>query len=117
MRTLLIAVTIACATLGWIGVQFKWKQDREAALRWLWPIQARQFASARASALPQINGHYLSRVDSPVAWSLHALGVLGVERIDVRESSLSAAEGFSLDELRRLFPEAEVTLAPPPPSN
>jgi len=106
-----VVVAAVGASLGWLATQFKWKHDRELALRWITPIGARQTTMQNGSAIPQDNGIYVSLVGSTVPWTLKMLGELGVERIEVSQDSLSTDGAYSVDELRVLFPEAEVMVA------
>jgi hypothetical protein len=108
LRTMFVVVTVFGVALGWIGMQFKWKHERERALHWLLPIRERQIAHLSGRTIPQANGLALSNAGVPVSWRLKVLGVRGVERIEVFEDSVGTRGGYSLDELRILFPEARV---------
>ena len=108
LRTLFVAVTILGLFLGWVGVQLKWMRDRRQALEWMFPCHARQLAAESGSLLPPLKGEYISHPDTKAPWSLRIFGESGVERIKVYENWLNPDARYSVNDLRLLFPEAEV---------
>jgi hypothetical protein len=108
LKTLLVLVTILGSFLGWFGVQLRWIHDRREALRWIIDIRARQLARDSGSLVPPEKGVYVSHAGITAPWSLGILGESGVERLEVYQDWLNPDARYSLNELRVLFPEAEV---------
>jgi hypothetical protein len=108
LRTLFVMVTILGVVLGWLGVQLKWMHDRSEALRWIADFRARQLAAESGSVLPPMKGEWVSHASVKAPWSLEILGETGVERLEVYQGWLNSDSRYSLNELRSLFPEAEV---------
>ena len=101
-------VTVLGVFLGWLGVQLKWMRDRREALEWMLPYHARQLAAESGSLLPPMKGEYASHLDTRAPWSLRTFGERGVVRIEVYEKWLTPDARYSINDLRLLFPEAEV---------
>jgi len=114
LGALFVVVTFLGAFLGWLGVQLKWSNDRDEALRWIRDFRARQIAAEKGSPLPA-RGYYVSHVGIKAPRSLRIFGASGVERLEVYQDCLSLEGRYSLADLRRLFPEAEVTAVTRPP--
>lgn len=109
LRTLFLVVTILGSVLGWLSVQLKWIHDRDEALRWLIDVRARQVAAEAGAPVPPKKGDYVRHAGIEAPWSLRILRELGVERLEVDQDWLDKDPRYSLNQLRALFPEAEVT--------
>ncbi len=109
LRTLLVIVTISCVFLGWLGVQLRWIHERHEALRWVMPLHARQLAAQSGTSPPLRKGFYVSHAGVQAPWNLRIFGESGVERLEVDPEWLNMDAPYSLDELRSLFPEAEIS--------
>jgi hypothetical protein len=94
--------------LGWLGVQLKWAHDRREALRWIIDPRARQIAAEGGSRIPPRKGEYFQDAAIDAPWPLRILGERGVKRLNVSQPWLTPDAPYSLRELRRLFPKAEV---------
>jgi hypothetical protein len=101
--------------LGWLGGQLKWIHDRREAQRWIIDVRARQLARERGSSLPPEKGRYVSHDGINAPKSLQIFGQAGVGRVEVYQEWLNSDAFYSLEELRRLFPEADVKAVPSPP--
>lgn len=108
LRWLLVVVTLVGVLLGWIGMQLRWIHDRREALQWILPLHQRQIAAEVGNQLPPRKGVTVSNAESTAPWSLRLFGEWGVERIEIDPKFLHEGDGYSLDELRMLFPEADV---------
>ena len=111
LRTLFVVVTILSLALGWLGVQLKWIHDRHEALRWIADFRERALAAESGRVVPPMKGEWVSNAGVKAPWSLEILGETGVERLEVYQDWLNSDSQYSLDELRSLFPEAEVRAA------
>jgi hypothetical protein len=112
LRALFVAVTLCGASLGWLGAQFHWIHDRDAALRWVHDLRGRQIAAENGSPVPPVKGE-VDHDGARAPWTLRFLGTTGVARMEVYRNYLSPSSRYSLAELRRLFPEAEVNAVAP----
>jgi hypothetical protein len=108
LRALFVVMTILGVLLGWLGVQLKWIHDRHEALRWIADYRARQLAAESGSMLPLVRGEYVSNSGSKAPWSLRIFGEKGVERFEVEQDWVNPDTGYSVSELRSLFPKSEV---------
>jgi hypothetical protein len=108
LRTLFVVVTMLGVLLGWLGVQLKWIQERRAALQWIVDYRARQMAAETGNIVAPERGVIVSNARTKAPWSLRMLGEGGVERLDVYQNWLKPDSPYSINELRSLFPEAEV---------
>lgn len=113
LRTLFVLVTIVGSILGWIGEQVKRIRDRREALQWIVDYYARSLARDRGSLMPPQKGDYISHAGIKAPWSLDILGEASVERLVVYEDWLNADAPYIFDELKSLFPEANVTVIRP----
>ena len=93
LRTLLILIALVAV---WLGVQVKWIQDRHAALRWL-----DKRGSYSIAVTGEGGGPY------PAPWQIRMLGEQGTMLIWL-EPIENETPLYSLADLSRLFPEAEV---------
>lgn len=91
LRTFFVLLTVFAV---WLGVQVKWIRDRHAALAW-----AEAHAAVGEEAYPAATR------DAP--WSLRLLGEDGVTMIVI----CSDDKEYSLEGLKRLFPEADIAQA------
>jgi hypothetical protein len=112
LRALFVAVTLCGASLGWLGAQFHWIQDRDEALRWVHDLRGRQIAAENGSPVPPVRGE-VNHDGARAPWSLRILGTTGVARLDVYRNYLSPSSRYSLAELGCLFPEADVNAVAP----
>ena len=97
LRTLFVLLTLLGIALGWLAVQVKWKHDRREARK-----SIRSFSSSRLRDF----GFDLTReTRSPLG--LRLLGEKPVTLIVVPPQSK-----YSIAELERLFPEAQVANKP-----
>ena len=92
LRTMLVVLTLAAA---WLAVQAKWVRDRHAALE-------------RLDGAGYTTTGYPSYRDPP--WQLRLFGERSVDGIVVHR--LKDADGRKVEELKRLFPEADVSTYP-----
>jgi len=88
LRTMFVLLTILGVFLGWLTVQFKWIHDRHEAQHWL---------QSKLNALI---------INSPSRSPPWPLKILGEPKVDVIWIPLN--ESTRLEELKRLFPEADV---------
>jgi hypothetical protein len=110
LRKFLFVMAVLSALLGWLAMQWRWLDQRRAALRWIHDVRARQLAVERGESPPPRKGTYVQTSRSPAPWSLRLLGEQGVGRLRVYRRYIESQDGYELDELRRLFPEAEVRI-------
>lgn len=108
LRLLIIAALVLSVLLGWIAIQLHWIEQRNKALRWIRPLEERQAAASTGAPLPPVKGSYVQRSDFRAPWTIAVFGEAGVERIELDPTYNPAEEKYSIDYLRRLFPEAEV---------
>ena len=110
LRTMFVLVAVLGSLLGWLGVQLKWIHDRDEALSWMFPFRARQIAAETTGVLPPLKGSIINHAGSKAPWSLRLFGEPGVGRLEVDRRFLTPNAPYSLEKLRRLFPEAEVRM-------
>jgi hypothetical protein len=108
LRLLFLLMLVLGMGFGWIGMQFQWMHRRQEALRWIVPLRERQLASSRGDPVPPNKGFYLQKGGVNAPWNLAIFGEHGVERIEVEQRWFVSDSPFDLDDLRSLFPEAEV---------
>src|SRR5262245_12263592 len=97
-----VLVTVLCVFLGWVGVQLKWIHDRHAAISWMEQQQIPWY-SFKGSRYPPAN--------APL--SIRVLGEPGLSTIEIvqterRGSARLGAINARAEELRAIFPEANV---------
>jgi hypothetical protein len=97
LRTLLVAMTVACAVSSWVGYQLNWIRERHAIMANGAPMQNSQ-VTGRC-----IEISYDNVVDAP--WSLRLFGERGYCNLILtfKESDPQTAR------IRSLFPEALVS--------
>jgi hypothetical protein len=108
LRFLLGAVLLLGVAFGWIGAQLRWIQQRNEALQWIQPLQARQAAATSGLPVPPVKGFYVQRSGRTAPWNLAIFGEIGVEVIELDPRYNQSDDHYSIDRLQSLFPEAEV---------
>ena len=91
LRTLLVLLTLFGCAFGWLGVQVKWLKDRHKALRHMDGVGYIVTDSSTYNAPP---------------WQLRLFGERSVGGIRLR----GHAGSRKLQELKQLFPEADISL-------
>jgi hypothetical protein len=86
LRTLLVAVTVACFVTGWLVYQFRWIRDRQAAVEF-----------------GRVNTTNAAAINAP--WQIRILGERGYRDILISDST---PERCSEQEAHTLFPEARI---------
>jgi len=95
LRTLFVAVLLLAIPLGWIAVQLKWIHDRRERLEWI--------KDGRA--------YYIYAPDEPsISFWRRWMGDRNIEQLMLVQEQVSQAE---LEEIRSLFPEAEIEVVTP----
>jgi len=102
LATFLILVTLLGSVMGWVGVEVKWIRDRKEALRWM---------ENNRVDLALLEPDYVSARVAPRTLWLFGESPIGHNR-PVR-IHLPLQNIYSVGEMQRLFPEAEVTRPPP----
>jgi hypothetical protein len=87
LRTLLVVVTVACFTTGWLVYQFRWIRDRQNSIKF-----------------GRVNTTGAAPVKAP--WQLRMLGERGYR--DILVSPSTRRQRCSEQEARVLFPEAKI---------
>jgi hypothetical protein len=97
LRTLLVAMTVACAVSSWVGYQLNWIRERHAIMADGAPMQNSQVLGRCTEV------SYDNVVGAP--WSLRLLGERGCCNLVLtfKKSDPQTAR------IRRLFPEAQVS--------
>ena len=111
-----VLVTILGAFLAWIGYQVKWIRDRHEALKRLsqngfWAANDGRTITIDGLDFGHVSANTLGHaIKSP--WSLRPFFERGVSVITIVETSDQNADNAAVQELSRLFPEAEVQKLP-----
>jgi hypothetical protein len=104
LKSFFAFATVFMVVSSWFAVQIKWVRDRHNALHWIESTQDD----------PPFYGGTVGGIEPPfpdddrTPWTLRLLGEKGVGMVLVDDHWLGPSAPYSLDELRRLFPEAEV---------
>ena len=110
LRKLLFIVMVFGIALGWLGAQLNWIRKRREARQWIMPLRARQLAVTRGDSPPPLKGRLVAQGGKRAPWSLTIFGESGVERIEVDKRWFASNPCYNVDDLRSLFPEAEIVL-------
>ena len=98
LRGMLILVTAAAVFFSWAAVQQKWIQDRRKAKEWVQRQESWNIAAAASKAR--------------IPWNLRLFGDhFCVAFIEVHQEHIRDNDTYTVDELRRLFPEAAIKVA------
>jgi hypothetical protein len=118
LRTSFVLLTILGAVLAWAGYQLKWIRDRHAALVELpkYGNYARndgQTITADGLGFGSVKPSILVTT-SRAPWSLRPFLESGIAMITIAETADAAADDRAVQQLSRLFPEADVQKQPNP---
>jgi hypothetical protein len=97
LRTLFVLVTVAGVATSWAVVQWRWAEQRRAAIKWLGDQESSWYAPALGGKLS---------ADAP--WSLRMFGERGIVGIGMDVEQFSGPVPYSPEQLKHLFPEAIV---------
>jgi hypothetical protein len=93
LRTMLVAVTVACVALSWTGYQLNWIRERRKALA------RNQYYEVLHSRVRDILANWPS-----APWTIRIFGEKGVYELVV----FPEVTDSELERLKHLFPEADV---------
>lgn len=127
LRTAFLMLTVLGIALGFVSAQRKWIRDRHAALEWvathhggyIWmtsgvpsPLGAEHWKADKNVLYTAYDIPGWVRTVSAAPWSLRMFGEQGINNIEFQPTSkheIPSAEKVA--ELKRLFPEASVSVA------
>jgi hypothetical protein len=97
LKGLFMATALACLPAAWVGSQLHWIRQRHAALTWIESLGAEDYSY----------GDYPFDFHSvPAPSSLQLFGESGIAMISLGPERLARPDPYTLDDLRKLFPEA-----------
>ena len=105
LRGLFMATALACLPMGWVGAQLHWIRQRHAALTWIDSLSEDDY----------VYGDYPFDFHSvPAPSSLQMFGERGIAIISLGPERRTRPDPYTLDDLRKLFPEALSVERPQP---
>lgn len=99
LRTFFVSVTIAGCAIGWVGMHLNWIRDRHKAIEWLEEPKHNVLGEWYSNGETMIG-----RANTRMPLRLRVFGERPIETIHV--SRWTGDRAYSLDDLKKLFPEA-----------